>query len=194
MYGNTVAARCERGQDLLYCPLFYTGTPRCVRNQIADLNSHWRTCRTCSRTMRVVNRTEAGSSRFWCEECIGSVANLARATGEFRSNTDGSRCESCSGCSYLQVTRGMEDVDVPLTPEGNSEAAKDKYLTEQHTQSFSGGFRRPKIESPNQNLRNVCRSKPNGHSAHSFGSNSARCASVLYSVIGSCISLRPSFW
>ena len=54
------------------------------------------------------------------------MANLARATGEFRSNTDGSRCESCSGCSYLQVTRGMEDVDVPLTPEGNSEAAKDK--------------------------------------------------------------------
>ena len=30
-----------------------------------------------------------------------------------------------------------------------------------------------------------CRSKPNGHSAHSFGSSSARSTSVLYSVIGS---------
>ena len=37
----------------------------------------------------------------------------------------------------------------------NSEAAVDKYLSEQHMQGFSGGFRRPKIESPNQDLRNV---------------------------------------
>ena len=49
----------------------------------------------------------------------------------------------------------MEDVDVPLTPEGNSEAAVDKYLSEQHMQGFSGGFRRPKIESPNQDLSKI---------------------------------------
>ena len=81
--------------------------------------------------------------RFWCEECIGSVANLARATGEFRSNTDGSRCESCSGCSYLQVTRGLEEVDVPLTPEGNSDAVVDEYLSEQFSGGYNGGFNYP---------------------------------------------------
>ena len=53
------------------------------------------------------------------------------------------------------MTRGVEAVDVPLTPEGNSEAAKDKYLTEQFSGGYNGGFNSPKIEPPNLDLSKI---------------------------------------